>query len=167
MDLIIVSWGIHLSGLVYLGNKLSEIQPESFNENSVILRLRGGFFTSSSAIRTDLQKPLKFIDSLNVLSTEFETKVFRNTVLKVAKGEVKQSYSLKDLQKIHSLQLTFKNQNLNVQSIQEKIVERCGLCNSEEIKDTASSDSPTPVYRHPSQLLTMTTLNKMLQWQVF
>lgn len=168
MDVVITTWGINLSGLIYLGIKLSEIQPECFNENSVIFHLRGGFFASYDALRTDLQKPLQFIDNLNVTSTEFETAVYRNTVLKSVKTEVKHSYTVDKLQKLHSLQIIIKNKSSDVQALRDKITTKCGLCDctsADEVNKHSPSDNPSPVHRHSSQLLTMTTLNKMLQWQ--
>lgn len=166
MDMIVTTWGINLSGLIYLGTKMSEIQPEYFNDNSVILYLRGGFFTSHDALRQDLQKPLQFIDNLNIMSTEFETKIYRNTVIKTVKPEVKHSYTVNKLQKMHSLQITIKHKSLDVQAVADKITSKCGLCDP-GTGDTAdkptNSDDASPIHRHPSQLLTMNTLNKMLQ----
>ncbi|KAK4873183.1 hypothetical protein RN001_015212 [Aquatica leii] len=164
VDVVIVTWVINLSGLVYLGVKLSEIQPDSFNENSVILHLRGGYFASYISLRTDLQKPLQFIDNLNVSSDEFKTKVFRCTSLKVIKNEMKPSYNVSKLQKLHLLQLNIKNQSLDVQKLRDNIISKCGLCNADEVKRSASCNE-VPRRQHSSQLLTMTTLNKMLQWQ--
>uniref|UniRef100_A0A1Y1KER1 UV radiation resistance-associated gene protein n=1 Tax=Photinus pyralis TaxID=7054 RepID=A0A1Y1KER1_PHOPY len=162
-DLVVLTWIINLSGLVYLGGKLSEVQPDSFNENSVIFYLRGGYFTSYVSLRTDLPRPLQFIDNVNVLSDESETKVFRVTTTKSCKSEIKCSYTVSKLQKLHLLQLNIKNQSLDVQSLRDKIISKCGLCNSDEVKKR--NFTKPPIQRQGSQLLTMTTLNKMLQWQ--
>ncbi|KAK5640261.1 hypothetical protein RI129_011072 [Pyrocoelia pectoralis] len=162
-DLIILTWIINLSGLVYLGVKLSEIQPDSFKENSVIFHLRGGYFTSYISLRTDSQTPLQFIDNLNVLSNKLETKVFRITSTKSCKSEVKRSYTVGKLQKLHLSQLNIKNESLDVRNLRDKISSKCGLCNDEKTKK--GNSSKTPIRRQGSQLLTMTTLNKMLEWQ--
>ncbi|KAF5282259.1 hypothetical protein FQR65_LT14391 [Abscondita terminalis] len=164
-DVVIATWVINLSGLAYLGVKLSEIQPDSFNENSVILHLRGGYFASYISLRTDLQKPLQFIDSLNVLSDEFDTKIFRTTALKMCRSEIKQSYNVSKLHKLHLLQLSIKNQSSDVQRLRDNITNKCGLCNLDDVKETTSFDR-IPRRQNSSQLLTMTTLNKMLQAQV-
>lgn len=98
-DKIILTWGIYLSGLVYLGTKLSDIQPASFNDNSVIFQLNGGYYTSKHCITTVSLKPLPFIDSLNVLSDEDNTSIIRYSSVKCAKSEVRMTYNVKKLQR--------------------------------------------------------------------
>ncbi|KAF5281404.1 hypothetical protein FQA39_LY17800 [Lamprigera yunnana] len=159
VDVVILTWCINLSGLTYLGVKLSEIQPDSFRKNSVILHLRGGYFTSSVTLCNDLPKPLPFINRLNISSDGSDTKVFRHTKTKTFKNEVKHSYSVQKLQKVHSLQLNIKNQSLDVQKLRDDIVSKCGLCNGNGIKQATQ----VPRRKHSSQLLTMMSLNKMLQ----
>lgn len=166
MDKIILTWGINFSGLVYLGNKLADVQPSSFKDKAVILHLHGGLFTSVVTLRNDLQNPMPFIDYLNVISTENETKVYRNLVIKVSLGETKKSYCVEKLRKLQSLQISIKHKSFDVELIKNKINQISGLCT---LDSADSPDSPSPSTssntggRYTSQLLTMTSLNKMLQ----
>lgn len=98
-DKIILTWGICLSGLIYLGTKLSEIQPASFNENTVIFQLNGGYYTSQCYITTTSPKPLPFIDSLNVQKKDDKTSIVRYSSFKCAKSEIRNSYNVKKLQR--------------------------------------------------------------------
>ncbi|KAI4471451.1 uv radiation resistance-associated protein [Holotrichia oblita] len=166
MDRIILTWGINFSGLVYLGNKLTDVQPSSFKEKAVILHLHGGLFTSIVTLRNDLQNPIPFIDHLNVISTEDETKVYRTLATKLPPNETKKSYSAEKLRRLQSLQISIKSKFFDVELIKNKINQISGLCT---LDSTDSPESPSPSTssnsggRYTSQLLTMTSLNKMLQ----
>lgn len=165
MDVVITTWGINFSGLVYLGSKLSEIQPSYFKENSVILHLRGGYFTSHEALKPDIQKPLPFIDNLNVVSGEDTTKLYKCTSAAVPVNEIRNSYNADQLRRLHSLQITIKNKTFEAQILREKIEIKSGISEKlpvEDSSDNASSSEP-PNLRYTSQLLTMNFLNKMLQ----
>lgn len=166
MDRIILTWGINFSGLVYLGNKLTDVQPSSFKEKAVILHLHGGLFTSIVTLRNDLQNPMPFIDHLNIISTEDETKVYRTLSIKIPLHQTKKSYSVEKLRRLQSLQISMKSKFFDVELIKNKINQISGLCTSD---NTDSPESPSPSTssnsgtRYTSQLLTMTSLNKMLQ----
>lgn len=168
-DTILLSWGVNLSGLVYMGSKLSELQPECFKEKSVILHLHGGYFTAHAVLRTDLPKHLPFIDNLNIISDEISTNVYRNTVIRCAKSEVKTSYRTDAVQKLHTLQLKIRNVWLDLDVIKKDLMSKCTSYKGdtpESSQESVDFDGEVVVERHPSQLLTMTTLNKMLHGQV-
>ncbi|KRT86673.1 hypothetical protein AMK59_135, partial [Oryctes borbonicus] len=166
MDKIILTWGIHFSGLVYLGNKLSDVQPSSFKDKAVILHLHAGLFTGIVALRNDVQNDIPFIDHLNIISTENDTKIYRTLTIKLPRSETKKSYCAEKLRRLQSLQISIKNKLFDVELIKNKINHISGLC---MLDHTDSPESPSPSTssnsgsRYTSQLLTMTSLNKMLQ----
>lgn len=165
MDKIILTWGINFSGLVYLGNKLADVQPSSFKDKAVILHLHSGIFTSIVTLRNDLQNHMPFIDHLNVISTENETSVYRNLAIRVPLKDAKKSYCAEKLRRLQSLQISIKNKAFDVDLIKNKINQISGLCTFEST-DSPESPSPSASFnlgsKYTSQLLTMTSLNKML-----
>lgn len=155
-----------MSGLVYLGNSLPTIQASFFNSNTVIFNIRGGYFTSHVTLRTDLQKPLPFIDNLNIVSDEDTTKMYRLTKTPVLCNKVSSSYNVKKLQRLHSLQIAIKNKSMEGQIVRDKINSICGLVETE--RESPRALPPQAVQeesgvRYAPQLLTMNSLNKMLQ----
>lgn len=160
-DKIIVTWGIHFSGLVYIGNKIADIQPIYFKANSVIFGLQGGYYTSLQVIHTHLQKPIPFINNLNVINTTDNNAVYRRIAIKCHKNTIQNSYDIEKLKKIQSLQLQIKNKALEVENEQDKINTFRGLSSSkiDSSLETISLNSST----YTPQLLTMNSLNKMLQ----
>lgn len=163
MDTIITTWGIHFSGLVYIGNRLPDISASHLKENTVILHLRGGFFTSHQAIRTDLVKPLPFIDYLNVISNESDTKPFKYTICEMPVSEIRTSYDATKLQRLHYLQIRIKNKGFDTDILRQKIELKCGF-NENEIPNNSDESTDEDIsIRYATQLLTMNSLNKMLQ----
>lgn len=164
MDVVILTWGVNLSGLVYLGNKLSSIQPMFFNPNTVIFHMRGGYFTSPNTLRTDLPKPLPFIDDLNIISDENNTKVYRNLFVQVDSSDVKNSYNVKKLQRLHQLQIVIRNKNMDVEIVRDKINVINGVRGDGDApQSVAGNSSQQTNIRYAPQLLTMNSLNKMLK----
>lgn len=164
-DKILLTWGINLSGLVFLGNSLPALQPNSFNPNTVIFNMRGGFFTSRIALKTDFSKPLPFIDNLNLVSDDKSTKIYRMARIKVVPNEVSNSYNVKKLQRLQSLQIAIRNKTMEAQMVRDKIEAICGLLGGER---ESPREPPSPKgeegsVRYAPQLLTMNSLNKMLQ----
>lgn len=166
-DKILLTWGVNLSGLVFLGNSLATLQPNSFNPNTVIFNMRGGFFTSRIALKTDFSKPLPFIDNLNLVSDDKSTKVYRVARVKVAPNDVNNSYNVKKLQRLQSLQIAIRNKSMEAQMVRDKIEAICGLVGAEResprAPPTPKEDKEETSVRYAPQLLTMNSLNKMLQ----
>lgn len=168
MDSILLTWGINLSGLVYLGSKLSNIQPISFNRNTVIFHMRGGYFTSHITLRTDLPKPPPFIDNLNIISSEEKTKIYKSTGIKTTATDLKKSYNVMKLQKLHSLQIAIRNKSMDVELIRDKINVITGHGpRGKPLSSPEPCSSQESNVRYAPQLLTMTSLNKMLQVRKF
>lgn len=162
-DTVVLAWGISLTGLVYLGPKLSDIQPVSFKENSVIFQLNGGYFTSLHCIRTDLSKPLPFMEHLNLVGSEDATKIARSAALKCAKSDVRLSYNVKKLQRLHSLQQSIKNRALDAEDLRKKIRTKSGLVEGDSYESSDPlRERPPPVNAQANRLLSMTSLNRLL-----
>lgn len=167
LDKIILTWGVNISGLVYLGNKLSDIQPHYFNPNTVIFKMRGGYFTSYITLKLDVTEPFPFIDHLNVIGTDTSEKVYRCTEIKIDASDAKSSYNVKKLQKLHSLQISIRNKSIDAEMIRDKIDVLSGL--TDKGSQTPVNSSPVgenPNVRYAPQPLTMNSLNKMLQVRI-
>lgn len=164
-DTIVSTWGVNLSGLVYLGNKTADIQQAFFGPNAVIFCMKGGFFTSYNVIKCDDLKSPPFIHNVNVDNSE---NIFKRTCVSRIKSEVRDSYNIEKLRKLHSLQVTIKNKSLDVQSLKENIQMKCGSdgLDSQILSDSTSNSSPNVNIRYAPQLLTMKSVNKMLQVRV-
>nr|CAI5824924.1 unnamed protein product [Callosobruchus analis] len=162
-DEIVLTWGVNFSGLVYIGNKIADIQPHQFKMNTVIFYMLGGYFTSHHMIRTDLQKPVPFHSSMNTVNTLNNTVVYKRVAVKVNKNEIQNSYNLQKLRKLQSLQLQIRNKGIDVQNIRDKINMIVG--NNVRVDNTSSesASSLNSTVRYAPQLLTMNSLNKMLQ----
>lgn len=163
-DVILLTWGVNLSGLAYLGNSLPSIQSDCFNNNTLIFHMRGGYFTSHITLKTSSQMPLAFIDHLNVVSDVERTRVCRMTKIKVSVEEMNSSYNVNKLQRLHSLQIAIRNKSMEAKLVRDKINSVCGLIQNktgELLKSSSSKDVDSNV-RYAPQLLTMNSLNKML-----
>lgn len=162
-DVILITWGINMSGLIYLGNKLTDLKPNLFNENSVILQLHGGYFSSLNCLRTET---LNFLSkSKYVACKNDECKITKYICQKFLTSEIKNSYNIEKLRKLHSLQIRIKNKSLDVQMLRDEITARCALCKNytEETTTVRPEPEKAPNIRYAPQLLTMNSLNKMLQ----
>nr|CAH7731529.1 unnamed protein product [Callosobruchus chinensis] len=162
-DKIVVTWGVNFSGLVHIGNKIADIQPHHFKKNTVIFYMLGGYFTSHHMIRTDLQKPVPFHSSMNTVNTLNNTVVYKRVAVKVNKNEMHNSYNIQKLRKLQSLQLQIRNKGIDVQNIRDKINTIVG--NNVRVDNTSSESASSlrSTVRYAPQLLTMNSLNKMLQ----
>ncbi|KAJ8954099.1 hypothetical protein NQ318_004404 [Aromia moschata] len=137
-DKIVLTWGVNFSGLVYIGNKIAEIQP----------------------------KPVPFLSNLNLVDTLNDKVIYRRIAIKSPNGEVQSSYNLDKLRRLHSLQVEIKKKTIEVENIREKINSNNGLGGNRERESSprsAGPSSPTSNVRYAPQLLTMNSLNRMLQ----
>lgn len=162
-DVILITWGINLSGLVYLGNKLTDMQPNLFKENSVIMQLHGGYFSSLNCLRIETLNNLN--KSKYIMCKNDDYKIVKYICQKFLMNEIKNSYNMEKLRKLHSLQIRIKNRSLDVQLLRDEITAKCALCKNytEATATTRPEPEKAPNVRYAPQLLTMNSLNKMLQ----
>ncbi|XP_072382566.1 UV radiation resistance-associated gene protein [Diabrotica undecimpunctata] len=158
-DKILVTWGVNFSGLCYIGNKISDIQPYFFKNNSVIFYMQGGFYTSHEVIRTDLHKPVPFVN--NLLETTGSKVMYKRLAVKSYSHEIQQSYNIDKLRQLQQLQMQIRNRQTDVQYIKDKINMVNGYNASLE-KDVSPSSGSMGNIRYAPQLLTMNSLNKLL-----
>lgn len=165
-DVILITWGINLSGLIYLGNKITDLKPELFKENSVILQLRGGYFSSIKYIKNNISNNFFLSKNINVKQFEDDFNIVKYITLKFPPNQVKPSYNLDKLRKLHSLQIRIRNRSLDAQMLRDEISTKCALCDDGRMESTSVRTEPTTKstnVRYAPQLLTMNCLNKMLQ----
>lgn len=168
MDSILLTWGVNLSGLVYLGTQISAIEPTFFHENTLIFVMRSnGYFTHHLFIKPSLDPPLPFVTSINVQNNSNTTSMsmFRMLFVRRNKAELISSYSVDKLRRLRSLQLRMRNRTLDSERLRQDLMVRSGVSMEGESADSleAPEVEETGGIRYAPQLLTMTTLNKMLQ----
>lgn len=162
VDQILLTWGVHFSGLVYIGNKIADIQPLYFKTNTVIFYMFGGYYTSLQVIKKDLEKPIPFLNNLNAIDILNDKVIYKRIAVKCQPTETQVSYNIDKLKKIQHLQIQIKRKSSEVQNIQEKINVFLNGVNSERENIPQGTNVGTNI-RYAPQLLTMNSLNKMLQ----
>lgn len=161
-DQIVLTWGVHFSGLVYIGNKIADIQPLYFKSNTVIFCIFGGYYTSLKVIRFDLEKSIPFMGNLNAIDIINNKVIYKRIAVKCPSTEIQLSYNVEKLKKVQYLQIQIRKKSLEVQNIQEKINVFLNGNNSE--RDSVSQETTAnSSIRYAPQLLTMNSLNKMLK----
>lgn len=160
-DLIVLTWGVHFSGLVYIGNKIADIQPLYFKPNTVIFSMFGGYYTNLKVIRFDLEKPLPFLSNLNAIDIVNDKAIYKRVAIKCHSNEIQVSYNVEKLEKVQCLQIQIKNKSLEVQNIQDKIYVFLNGTKAERVGIPQETKESSPV-RYAPQLLTMNCLNKLL-----
>lgn len=161
-DEILITWGVNFSGLVYLGNKIADLQPKCFKANTVIFFMQGVYFTSQDYLRTDLDKSLPFQKYLNLIETSHNQQVlYRKMTLKAPKSEVASSYTLEKLRRLQELQRQIKNKKTDVHHVKENIKSATERESKRDVHDLHASSYSNNI-RFAPQLLTMNSLNKML-----
>lgn len=156
-DKMILVWGLHLSGLVYLGNKVIHMQPCLFNHNTVIFCMLGGFFTSVHCIRNDIhQLPDSFKQHMNILDFPKNKTIYKNTTSFHQSNDVRKSYNVDKLRKLHYTEIIIKNKTIEAQQLKEKITKLDVSIQKPE------QQMPLMKTKSTSQLLTMDHLNRML-----
>ncbi|KAG5887925.1 hypothetical protein JTB14_003021 [Gonioctena quinquepunctata] len=165
-DKIVLTWGVHFSGLCYIGHKIADIQPKYFKNQSVIFYMQGGFYTSHLAVKTGLRKPIPFIKNLNLIDTLRSKVIYKRIAINAGRHEIQNSYNIEKLRRLQYLQIQIRKKGADVQNIRDKI----NVLNSYNVGserenpalETVSSSSLSSV-RYAPQLLTMNSLNKMLK----
>ncbi|KAL3284099.1 hypothetical protein HHI36_018267 [Cryptolaemus montrouzieri] len=158
-DTILLTWGVHLSGLIYIGSKVTDVQPSLFNSNTVIFYMFCGFFTGANCIKDNIQKlPHSLLEHSNMIDFPNNKTIFKCISSVYLRGEMKRSYTVEKLRKLHYLEVMIKNKSLDVHHIEDKISELDVLLQKPDMNDIPLS----PMKSQP-QLLTMNCLNRMLQ----
>ncbi|CAH1132989.1 unnamed protein product [Ceutorhynchus assimilis] len=159
-DEILLTWGVNFSGLVYLGNKIADLQPKYFKANTVIFFMQGVYFTSQHYLSNN--QPLPFQKNLNLIQTSHNEQVlYRQIAFKAPKSEITSSYTLEKLRRLQELQRQIKNKQLQVETIKEKIKKASERELKRDTHDPHASTYSNNI-RFAPQLLTMNSLNKML-----
>ncbi|CAH1155271.1 unnamed protein product [Phaedon cochleariae] len=160
-DVIVLTWGVNFSGLCYIGNKTTDIQPVYFKGNSVIFCMQGGFYTSHEVVNMDSKKPIPFLSNLNLIDTSNGNKViYRRIAIKSNRHEVQSSYNEGKLRRLHRLQVDIRNKSLEVGNLRDKISRLNGFSIQ---RDGSTVESSSSTIRYAPQLLTMNSLYKMMQ----
>lgn len=161
-DQVVLTWGIHFSGLVYIGNKIADLQPLYFKSNTVIFCLLGGYYTSLNAIIFDQEKSIPFSSNLNAIDILNDKVIFKRIAVKCHPVEIQPSYNVEKLRKIQHLQIQIKRKSLEVQNVQDKIDVFLNGNNLVERENVPKEPDTKSSIRYAPQLLTMNSLNKML-----
>ncbi|XP_074032875.1 UV-resistance associated gene isoform X2 [Leptinotarsa decemlineata] len=165
-DKILLTWGVHFSGLCYLGNDSILVQPRYFKDYSVIFCMQGGFYTSHQVIKTDLQIPIPFISNVNVIDTLNSKVIYKKVAIEVSRHEVQRSCNLEKLRRVHDLQIQIRNETVEANHMRDKLNALCGFNQRVETEtqslESDLSGSASSVWYAP-QMLTMNSLNKMLK----
>lgn len=156
-DKIILVWGLHLSGMAYLGNKIVDVQPCLFNHNTVIFCMFGGIFTSINCIRNDIQLfPDSFKQHINIIDFPMCRTIFKRSASLHNSNDVKKSYNVIKLRKLHYIEVTIKNKTIDAQHLKENITQL------DVSLQKPNQEVPLMKTKSTSQLLTMDHLNRML-----
>ncbi|XP_060535872.1 UV radiation resistance-associated protein [Cylas formicarius] len=158
-DAVVLAWGVNFSGLAYLGNKIADLQPAYFRDDTVIFFMRGGYFTSHLYLRNDPTSkptPPRLTKNLNLIDNGRGKLLYRRVATKNRAAETLPSYGSEKLRKLIELQAKIRERAADVREVKEKIKN----CSQKSAADQAGELTGV---RFASQLLTMNTLNKMLR----
>ncbi|XP_049775657.1 UV radiation resistance-associated gene protein [Schistocerca cancellata] len=100
-DVVLTVWGVYFNGLIYLGPKLCS-DPSSFCINTIVFHMHGGYFTAPECFKEQPQK-------------------IRNSRILLNQSDVRPSYTVSLLLRLHTVQQAIKKQMLSAQSLREKI----------------------------------------------
>uniref|UniRef100_A0A8D8S0W8 UV radiation resistance associated protein n=1 Tax=Cacopsylla melanoneura TaxID=428564 RepID=A0A8D8S0W8_9HEMI len=104
-DAVISVSGVYFSGLVYIGPRLLQTDPVLFKGNSLIFFMHGGYFTC----------PNNFLNE--------QPEYARITNISLKPKQVRSSYTINMLSKLHYLQQEIKRQSAECDFVREKIAE--------------------------------------------
>ncbi|KAL1123920.1 hypothetical protein AAG570_001690 [Ranatra chinensis] len=109
-DQVITVWGVHLSGLVYVGGRLLCADPSLLGPNTLVFHMHGGYFTA----------PHCFLQPHPATP--------RTLTVQLPASQVKPSYTLKLLLRLHRMQLVIKKQAASAKALRDRICEgtSCG-----------------------------------------
>ncbi|XP_054285194.1 UV radiation resistance-associated protein-like [Macrosteles quadrilineatus] len=118
-ELVVAVWGIYFSGLAYIGPRLVTSDPSQFHSNTLILHMQGGYFTAPHCFKEPRVEPRRVV---SVLMTPVE---------------LRQSYSVSRLLRLHSLQQAIKQHSVAAASLRERISDGSLSGSSSEGKESA------------------------------
>ncbi|XP_067007488.2 UV radiation resistance-associated gene protein isoform X2 [Anabrus simplex] len=98
---MVTVWGVYFSGLIYIGPKLCP-DPSSLCLNTIVLHMQGGYFTAPHCFKETVPK-------------------LRHTKVSINSADVRPSYSVNLLSRLHTIQQAIKKQMLAAESLREKI----------------------------------------------
>lgn len=132
-DKLLFLWGVYFSGLVQIPNKLDV----SLNENSLVLHMHGGYFTSSECIldkinlfelNKETHMPESDCESLTGEKLENDNILYRFISKKFLKSEIRPSYNVKKLLQLHETQRDIKFKVESSKELMEKICMKSAFC---------------------------------------
>ncbi|KAI5704133.1 hypothetical protein M8J76_001447 [Diaphorina citri] len=104
-DTVISVSGVYFSGMVYIGPRLLHTDPALFKGNTIIFYMHGGYFTS----------PNNFLNE--------QPEYARITSISLNPKQVRSSYTINMLSKLHSLQQEIKRETSECDILRQKISE--------------------------------------------
>ncbi|KAK9511035.1 hypothetical protein O3M35_005684 [Rhynocoris fuscipes] len=103
-DRVITAWGLYFSGLVYIGARLVGTDLSMLGPNTFVFHMHGGYFTGQHC----------FLDAHPVTP--------RTLTIQLDSNQVKPSYSVSLLSRLHSLQQTVRNRTAASVLLKEQIM---------------------------------------------
>ncbi|XP_073986915.1 UV-resistance associated gene isoform X3 [Rhodnius prolixus] len=107
-DRVITSWGLYFSGLVYIGTRLVGTDLSVLGPNTFVFHMHGGYFTGQHC----------FLDGNPVVTP-------RTLTIQLDASQVKPSYSVGLLCRLHSLQQTVRKRSAAATVLKEQIMAGC------------------------------------------
>ncbi|KAK7575835.1 hypothetical protein V9T40_012121 [Parthenolecanium corni] len=89
-DTAVTVWGVYFSGLSYIGPHILPQEGLTFAKNTLIFYMHGGYFTSTECLLND------------------EPMLARITVISLNQNDVRKSYTVESLSRLHSIQRSVK-----------------------------------------------------------
>uniref|UniRef100_A0A1B6LN57 UV radiation resistance-associated gene protein n=1 Tax=Graphocephala atropunctata TaxID=36148 RepID=A0A1B6LN57_9HEMI len=99
---VVTVWGLYFSGLSYLGPRLVATDPSQFRSNTIVLHMQGGYFTAPHCFKQE--RPTSRVMSAEIPATD-----------------IRPSYSVSLLLRLHSIQQAIKQHAVAAASLRERI----------------------------------------------
>ncbi|XP_065202120.1 UV radiation resistance-associated protein [Planococcus citri] len=103
-DNIVTVWGVYFSGLSYIGPQIATEQLSKFSKNTLVFYMHGGYFTSSEYLLND------------------EPTLARISTMSLNHNDVRKSYTLDNLLRLHNIQRSIKEQTEESMALHDKIL---------------------------------------------